>query len=248
MPELARIAPSGKSLLVGLALLLAAVGGYLGARDTSVFAVRTVDVRGGTPQIRDAVRRALGDELGLSLLRVDGGTIDQRLAGIPTVRGFVYDRAFPHTLRVTVQPERAVLVLRQADTAFLVAASGKVLRSLSHPRASGLPRLYVTKDVNVAVGAQLPAGAAAAAAVLAPLAGAPLPGGVRLVEMGKQGLVLILGGGFELRLGDAGDVRLKLAIARRILHATGAALGSTGYLDVSVPERPVLASDPQVAG
>ena len=48
----------------------------------------------------------------------------------------------------------------------------------------------------------------------------------------------MLGGGLELRLGDGGDLRLKLAIARRILRRTGAASAGGGYLDVSVPERP----------
>ena len=50
----------------------------------------------------------------------------------------------------------------------------------------------------------------------------------------------MLGAGLEMRLGDAGDLRLKLAVARRILHADGAAGTAHGYLDVSVPERPVL--------
>jgi hypothetical protein len=70
---------------------------------------------------------------------------------------------------------------------------------------------------------------------------------VRLVSAGTGGLQLVLGSGFSVRLGDTGDLRLKLAIARRILSTTGAASGS-GYLDVSVPERPVLNQNPQVAG
>ena len=36
--------------------------GYLGARDTSVFAVRTIDVRGGTATLRAQVRAALAAE------------------------------------------------------------------------------------------------------------------------------------------------------------------------------------------
>ncbi len=235
-------------MLLGLGLLLAAFGGYVGARETSVFAVRTIDVRGGTPQIRASVRASLTDEVGLSLLQVDGGTIERRLAGLSFVRGFTYDRAFPHTLRITIRPERPVLVLRQSDRAYLVSASGRVLRSLARPRLSGLPRLYVTKDVNVSVGAPLPPAAAAAAGVLAPLSGAPLPGGVHMVEEGKRGITLVLGGGLELRLGDLGDLRLKLAIARRILRVTGAATTGSGYLDVSVPERPVLSANSQVVG
>ena len=42
---------------LGFALLLLAVGGYTAARETSLFAVQAVDVRGGTPAIRAQVRR-----------------------------------------------------------------------------------------------------------------------------------------------------------------------------------------------
>jgi hypothetical protein len=52
-------------------------------------------------------------------------------------------------------------------------------------------------------------------------------------------LLLKLRSGFELRLGEPSDLRLKLAIARRALRTVPA--GST-YLDVSVPGRPVAGS------
>ena len=52
-------------------------------------------------------------------------------------------------------------------------------------------------------------------------------------------LTLVLRSGLELRLGDAGDLRLKLAVARRILLLQGAET-SADYIDVSVPERPVV--------
>jgi cell division septal protein FtsQ len=248
VPDIGRIAPSGKSILLGFALLLLAVGGYTAARETSLFAVQAVDVRGGTPAIRAQVRRALAAEVGKSLLRVDGDTLERRLGSIPTVHAFRFDRAFPHTLRIVVKPEVPLLVLRQADQAYLVAASGRVIRPLAHPRLSGLPRLWVTKDVHIAVGQVLPAPAAAAPAALAPLRGASLPSGVHSVRVGAHTLTLELGSGLELRLGDTGDLRLKLAIARRILRAAVAATAASGYLDVSLPERPVLALNPQVGG
>jgi hypothetical protein len=105
----------------------------------------------------------------------------------------------------------------------------------------------VTRDVHVTVGEALPAPMDAAATALAPLQGAPLPGGVRLVRGGKE-LTLVLGSGFEVRLGDHGDLQLKLAIARRILRTTTAAATAGDYLDVSVPERPVLFLKSQVGG
>jgi hypothetical protein len=70
---------------------------------------------------------------------------------------------------------------------------------------------------------------------------------VRLVRGGKE-LTLVLGSGLEVRLGDHGDLQLKLAIARRILHATTTVVSAGDYLDVSVPERPVLYLKSQVGG
>jgi hypothetical protein len=57
-------------------------------------------------------------------------------------------------------------------------------------------------------------------------------------------LTLVLASGTELRLGDSGDLRLKLSIAKRLLPLAAGAR----YVDVSVPERPVAGSNPQVAG
>jgi hypothetical protein len=249
-PELRRLAPSGRSILIGLALLVVTVGAYVAARQTSLFALRTIDVRGGTPALRAQVRTALSDDLGRSLLRVDAGTVASALDPLPGVRDFTYDRSFPHTLRVVVHAEQPVLLLRQVPGtgAYLVAASGRVIRTLAHPHLSSLPRIWVTKDTDVKVGDRVAPGLAEAAAALSLLHGAPLPGGVHLARVSKKELTLVLGGGLELRLGDGGDLRLKLAIARRILGATGAATAGGGYLDVSVPERPVLSQNSQVGG
>ena len=250
LPDLRQLTPSARSLVVGLALAVLAVGAYFGARDTSVFAVQTLDVRGGNAELRGQVRDALARELGTSLLRVNTGVVASALDPIPGVRSFTVDRSFPHTLRVTVKREVPVLVVRQVPgrSAFLVGASGRVIKMLPHSRLSHLPRLWVTKQVDVQVGNALPARLAAAATALAPLQSAALPGGVASVRVGKDQLTLTLGGGLEVLLGDTGDLRLKLAIARRILAQTGAALRGTGYLDVSVPLRPVLSTVPQVAG
>lgn len=250
LPDVRQLTPSARSVVVGLAVALLAVGAYFGARDTSVFAVRTLDVRGGDEQLRAQVRDALAGELGTSLLRVNTGVVASVVDPIPGVRSFSIDRAFPHTLRVTVKREVPVLVVRQVpgSAAFLVAASGRVIRLLPHARLSHLPRLWVTKQVDVQVGGALPPQLAAAATALAPLQSAALPGGVSSVRVGKDELTLTLGGGLQVLLGDTGDLRLKLAIARRILARTGAALGGTGYLDVSVPVRPVLSTVPQVVG
>lgn len=231
-------------------IVSAAVGLYFAALDTSLFAVRSLDIRGGTPATRAAVEAALKPELGRSLLKVDYGDLEKRLASVSSVQSFHFDRAFPNTLRITLRAERPVLVVRQGSTAYLVSATSRVLRELTQPRLSNLPRMYVSKGaVDIRVGQTLAAPVADGAAAAAPLAAAPLPGGVRLVsDTAAAGLYVVIGGhGFQVRLGDVGDLRLKLAIARRILQETGAAAGS-GYLDVSVAERPVLNTNSKVAG
>lgn len=250
LPDSRQLIPSGRSVAAGLALLVLAVGAYVAARETPVFAVQTIDVRGGTPAVRAEVRAALAGEDGASLLSVNGSAVEHRLSPLPDVRSFTYDRDFPHTLRITVRREIPVLVVRRVpgSGAFLVAASGKVIRPLQHSRLSHLPRLWVKTSVPITVGEPLAPALLSAATTVASLEGETLPGGVRTVSVGKNALELTLGGGLQVRLGDAGDIRLKLAIARRILRATSAATNGAAYLDVSLPERPVLGGESQVGG
>lgn len=251
--DLGRIAPSSRSILLGLALLALGFSAYVVALQTSVFAVRSVVVSGGTPRIRAEVRAALTAERGRSLLRIGAAELERRLAGVTDVQSTTFDRNFPTTLRVVVTPERPVLVLRRGADAWLVSARGRVLRELHEPRRSALPRVWVKRETDVRIGSRLgPDAGGAAAAALAPLAvaharGSGLSGGVLLVRAGPKELTLVRKHGPEIRLGDLGDLRLKLAIARRVLAAAAAETAS-GYVDVSVPERPVLNSNTQVEG
>jgi cell division protein FtsQ len=234
----------GRIVLAALGLAALAGGAYAAALETSVFAVRELVVVGGTPRVQGELRRALAPELGRSLARIDAGEIERRVAPIPDLVGVSYDRQFPHTLRIRVSAERPVLLLRRGADTWLVSARGRVMRRLASARRSSLPRVWVSKKTGVSVGELLPppAGGAAAAA-LAPLAPRTFPSGVRLVRtLGSAELTLVLRSGLEIRLGDLGDLRLKFAIARRILSAVHADSTSTGYLDVSVPERPVITS------
>ncbi len=233
-----------KPVVVGAAIVAFGVAAYLVARDTSVFAVRTIEVHSGSPRVKDEVQKTLSPELGRSLLRVDEGALTRQLDALPDVLSATFERSFPNTLIVTVHAERAVLLVRQGSKSWVVSARGRVMRKIGDPRRSRLPRLWVGKSVQLVTGETLPLdqGRVAAAAV-APIARRAYPGGVRAVVSGKEALTLVLGEGTEVRLGDLGDLRLKLAIARRILRVAAANGDTTpAYVDVSVPERPVLAA------
>jgi POTRA domain-containing FtsQ-type protein len=247
--DVARLVPSGRSLLVGIALLVSCLGAYAGARETSLFAVRTIDVRGADADVSAETRAALRGELGISLLKVDRAELERRLAAIPTIHSATLDRAFPSTLVVTVRPEQAVAVVRRGSEGWLVSARARVLRPVEQGTFRVLPRIWLGKKASVEVGGTLaPGDGGTAAAALGPLTGSAFAQRVLLVKAQGAELTLVLRTGVELRLGDPGDLRLKLVIGQRILSRYGAEAGRGSYVDVSVPERPVANFNPQLGG
>jgi cell division protein FtsQ len=239
LPLIRRLAPSARSVEIGLGVLVLAVGAYAVARETSIFAVSRLEVVGGSPLAQAEVRAALAGEVGRSLLQVNGGEIDRRIATSPDVMSVSFDRAFPNTLRVVVRPERPVLLLRRGNEGWVVSARGRVLRAVKNPRVSSLPRAWVPQTTAVSVNTILVAESGGTAAAALATLSSGLLGQVRFVRAGPKELTLVLRSGLEIRFGDIHDVRLKVAIARRILGVIGPAT-TTGYVDVSVPERPVV--------
>jgi cell division protein FtsQ len=248
-----RALPSGRSLVVGVAILAALVLAYAAARYSPMFALDRVEVRGAPPQLAGRIERALAPLGGESLLAFRAGQADERLSQIPEVASASYDRDFPHTLRITVRSERPLAVVRRGDRAWLVAASGRVLAPMATGRLGPLPRIWVPKSTDVEVGTALPdAHARAAVRALVPLHRFEFPARVRFVRASGKELTLVLGSGVELRLGDLDRLGLKLSVAARVLPQVGVPQKGPPYLDLTVPERPVASSsavpDPQVGG
>jgi cell division protein FtsQ len=235
-----RFLPSGRSILVGLALLALAGGSYAVARQTSMFAVTHIEIVGGSPDVRKQVRQELAASLGTSLLALDGAALEQRIDSLPSVISVGYDRAFPHTLRLTVVPETPVAVLHRGAETWLVSERGRVMKRIPPRTYPALARIWVPHATQVAAGEFVqPDGAGSAARVLA--VASRFPAHIAVASMAHQELVLRLRSGLELRLGEPTDVRLKLAVARRALRALPA---GAAYLDVSVPGRPVAGTQP----
>lgn len=245
--RLLRALPSWRVLVAAWAVVAAIGGAYAVARETSLFAIRRVEVVGAPPAVADAVRNAVGDFRGASLVSIDGAALVGRVDAVPAVAAARYDRAFPHTLRILVRTERPVAVLRAGRGSWLVSSSGRVIALVPRRADAALPRIWVPAATPVAVGASLPDDAGGAAArALAPLAHGGFPVRVTSAQLARGELKLELADGVELRLGRPDDLRLKLAVARLIVRAL--APGST-YADVSVPERPVSGGgNSQVSG
>lgn len=234
--------PSGRSLatIVGTVALLGLL--YVAARETPVFALRTVEVTGAGPTVRAAVHEVAAAWEGESLVALDGDELARRLEALPTVRSLRYDRAFPHTLTIAVVPERPVAVVRRRGEAWLVSERSRIIGRVGPGARKDLPRIRpASRDLRA--GNFL----ANERARLAAAAAARLPDGfperVRTIRAGNDGLTLMLATETEVLVGDARALPLKLTVAARVLHSLAEGeRRALAYLDVTVPERPVAAN------
>jgi cell division protein FtsQ len=235
------LVPSGRTIALLFAGLGMAVGLYLLARESSLFAVRSVEVEGAPPALTGKIDTVIAPFRGRSLVGLDRPAIERAVLGIPEVRTVEIDRDFPNTLRVFVGREFPVAILRRGAEAWLIAASNKVVRPFPLGQSIGFPRIWVPASVAVAQGEPIDdPGVKTAIDLLASLGRAGH--GLRLTNViaSNGNLTLVTSSGIELRLGDASQAALKLAVVEKILPNLGPPpAGSVAYLDVSVPSRPV---------
>jgi cell division protein FtsQ len=248
--DLFRLVPSGRSLAIGVALVLLALGVYSLARESGMFAVETIQVEGASPVLAAQVRQQLSRYHGRSLVTVDAGAVASHVDGLPAVRESVVDRAFPHTLRIRVVPETPVAVLRRGTSSWLVSARGRVIAPVELRTHPSMPRIWLPASTEIGVGALLgDESSALAARSLAAFVGSGFPNRITFVRALDGQITLGLRGGLEIRLGAPVDLRLKIAIAHGILPTLAPrAQGGPDYLDIAVPERPVAGRNPQPAG
>lgn len=245
---LAGLVPSRRSLLAAAGLLAAAVAAYLAAWKTPLFAVQTVEIRGAKGREAAAVRNALAPLLGSSLVAMEPGSVERRLARVPLVAEARYDRAFPHTLRVFVEVERPLAVLRRGADSWLVSARGRVVQRLGQKRLPRLPRIWLPRATQVAVGSVVSTDARQAVKALAPLLGTTFLRRVVFVRAAPGELTLAVRSGVELRLGTLDRLALKLQVAKQLVPPVERG-ALPAYIDLTAPERPVAGRlYPQVAG
>jgi cell division septal protein FtsQ len=230
----------------GIAVAAAAVLAllYFAARETPVFAVRAVEVTGGSEAVRNAVREAAQPVEGESLVALDGSSLVQDLEALPSVRSVSYDRAFPSTLRIFVRPELPVGVVRLGPDRWVISERGRIISRYLPGSMERYPRFRLPPRPNVVPGSFLTE--PGAAVILGALAVVPkrFPARISMVNLESGRLTMELHASWgqpELRLGEAVDVDVKLAVAALVLRSLAAeSAGSVAYIDVSVPERTVV--------
>jgi cell division septal protein FtsQ len=246
-----RVLPSWARALAWLGVLVVLVAlTYLVARGSSMFAVTRIDVVGAPPPVVRQARRALAFTEGRSLLRLDGAGLVAALERLPSVYRASYDRDFPHTLRIRIVPERAVAVLRRGVDSWIVSARGRVIAPVQRGGLASLPRIWLGRTALVRLGDVLrDPSAVLASRALSSFRHAGLGARISFIKATGGRLVAGLRTGLELRFGPPVDLGLKLAVARSVLPTLAApSAGGPGYLDVTVPERPVAGTNPQVEG
>jgi cell division protein FtsQ len=236
--------------VVATAALLALL--YLAARETPVFAVRHIEVTGGSAPVRRAVENAARSVEGTSLVGLDGHALVEELEALPAVGSVEYDRDFPDTLRIFVRPEVPLAVVRFGESRWVVSERGRILRGYVADPMERYPRFRLPERPNVVPGSFVTD--SSAKLILGALAVVPrrFPARIEQVRLADGRLTMELRapwGALELRLGEPVDLQVKLAVAALLIRSFSADYRSqVAYLDVTVPERSVAGTNPQVKG
>lgn len=231
----------GSLILVAL-LLVAAVGIFVWLRSSDVFAVTRITATATQSITEEEVAQATSAALGVSLLKVSTGDIEQALSALPYVCSAEVYRQFPNTLEVRLVEYTPVARLQGGDgEAWLIAADGRVLEKVRPPRGVNLPLIVPTGPVSPAAGECADADIVNALPIVGFLeavqAAENLPEVQRIAVSATGDLVLSLEGGGELRLGEPSELEEKLTVAAGMVERYLRDGKQIEYVDVTVPER-----------
>jgi len=234
LPVLRR--PRPRTLLIAAAALALLLAGWFWLRDSSLVAVRRVEVSGVPgPQgagIRDALARAAQS---MTTLDVNRGALDSAAAPYSLVKRLEVSASFPHTLRIHVVTNVAVGVLVADGRQVAVTSDGTLLRDVTVP--PGLAQIQLR---SLPAGARLTDPLAVAAVEALGAAPPALRGRVASVRTtAASGLTLQLAHGPLLVFGGTDALAAKWAAAAAVLADQQAAGASA--IDVSAPQRPAVA-------
>jgi cell division protein FtsQ len=219
-------------LLSAVALVLVVIAaGYLWLRDSSIVAVKQVEVIGLSSNEAPAVRRALDAAArNMTTMHVDRGALEDAVEAYPSVAGLRVQADFPHALSIEVTEREPIAEVDLAGDVVPVGAGGRLMRGVKPSRK--LPVLHATR---LAPGGRLTDPEALAAVNVLAAAPEALRRKVNRIWSGPKGLSLDLRSGPQLFFGSpARPVAKWMAIARVLADASSA---GAVYLDVRVPER-----------
>ncbi len=232
------------AVLVGAVAVLLLPGGYWGLEHSSVFSASRVVVTGATPGIDSQVQAVVGGAVaGRSLLQVDASSLVARLDALPYVKAAQVDRAFPHTVAVTIVMEHPAALVRSGHVRYIVSSDGRVLRAVTKVPKK-LPKLMLPPATMPTPGHTVDTPqmrAALQVLAIVPRAFQRDIARIKGVTSGPSGVVAVFGHKLQIQLGDTSHLRLKLRVAELVLSKMGDSIRrSVAYVNVSAPGRPTI--------
>jgi cell division protein FtsQ len=226
---------------VGLVALLVCgllIGGFLVGRDSSLFAVRHVEVNGATgPSAPRMVAALKAAARGMTTLHLDRRTLRRSLSTFPQVKGIRARRVGRSGLRVEVIEYVPVGAVAHAGQRIPVAADGTLLRGV--PAAGGLATIPVK---TTTAGRRLSDRAGVIALEAIDSAPAALRARIAQADAGARGATVSLRDGPQIYFGAPERLGAKWAAAVAVL-ADDSSRGAR-YVDVRTPERPAAGGLP----
>jgi cell division protein FtsQ len=214
--------------LVAIVLFLG-VGGAL-LRDSSVVAVKHVQIEGATGQDAEHLRAALTSAArDMTTLHVREGELKTVAEPYPTVASISVSAKLPNTLRIKVKSRTPVAAIVAGGTRQAVAADGVILRGV---KPGAVPIVHMD---GLPTGGRVKGGRALRAIRILGAAPEPLRPKISELTFTSDGIVVKLDEGPDLRFGDASRPHAKWLAAARVL-ADPSSKGAT-YIDVALPER-----------
>jgi cell division protein FtsQ len=182
-------------LAVAGVVVLALVATWLVAF-SSVFGVRTVQVRGTRVLTAESVRAAAAITHGTPLVRLDTSAVTRRIEKLPDVESAQVSTSFPSTVVITIEERVPVGYVRHGGNSVLIDKTGDQYRAVkSAPR--GLPHFVIG---NGALARSTGAAVASVAAALRPA----IARQVRSIEaLDPSSITLVLTRGRVVQWGSA---------------------------------------------
>lgn len=239
----------GRRRLVFLALALviaAGAGGVVWARSSDAFRIESLILSPGSHVTEAQLRGATATAIGANLLRVDLDAIKLKVAAIPYVRSVRAYRRFPDALEVQFEEYEPAAVVQATDgRRWLVAEGGRVLETTKDGTGAGnlaliVPTSEAWPQAGGVVAPQVVGALSVAALVHDPQAW-PASHPVKRLAVDDFGeVVLILGSGTEVRIGDPSRLQQKLMVAASIIDRKLREGSAIEYVDVHDPSRAAL--------
>lgn len=215
-----------------LAFLALLIAGALWLRDSSLVAVRDVQVVGlSGPETARVTRQLESAARDMTTLHIRGDQLRSVVDPYPVVKDIRVSSDFPHGLKITIVENTPVAVVTVDGAKTPVAGDGTLLRGADQRDLPVVP-------LRAAPGGDRVADKTARAEIAA-LAAAPTAlrdRSVRAQTSKQEGLTITLQDGPELRFGGSDRLAAKWAAAAAVL-ASEDSRGAT-YLDLRYPERP----------